>query len=392
MRKTFINSVPQQWLLNSAGAPPNQEDAKIEFSLEPVVALSAVETLWRKLEAAGDNSFFVSWTWIGTWLRCLPEAVKPLLLTASRDGETVGAAILIERIQRRRFVVHVRQLHFNATGLPELDCITIEHNGFAGDSSPGLWPAFLEWFARESGADELVVPGMADGAIADMQGRMTLLHDVFKMPGFASALIFRDVEGVLGELSSNTRQQLRRNLRALHQMGELRCEAASTPGEAFETLAALKELHIGSWGARGKPHAFRWPFFEQFHRALIFEGLSKGSVQLLRVSAGTVILGYLYNFRHRDREYAYQSGFDKSKSRLRPGYVSHLLAMTKSASVGETSYDFLAGDNRLKRTFGRKMYEMHWHRFSKPTFGLRLEMAARSAIRKLKVGRKRVAF
>jgi len=322
---------------------------------------------------------------VGTWLRCLPDNVRSLILTASQHGETIAAAVLIEHVQRRRAVLRVKQLHFHATGRPELDCVAIEHNGFVGTSRADLWPAFLEWFALQSLADELVVPGMDEGIVTEVRNSRTLLHDVSEMPTFASTLSDKGAGVILSKLSPNARQQLRRNLRAAQHMGELRCTAAITPEEAFAAFAALKELHIRSWSARGRQHAFRQPFFEQFHRALILEGLSKGAIQLLRISAGTEVVGYLYNFRYNNREYTYQSGFDTSKRALRPGYISHFLAMGQS--TGATSYDFLAGDNRLKRTFCQQVSVMCWHRFAKPRLGLRLEAVLRCAARSIRGGR-----
>ena len=110
-------------------------------------------------------------------------------------------------------------------------------------------------------------------------------------------------------LSSNARQQLRRAIRHFEKFGKLRLDRASGRSEAREFFAGLKELHIATWQSRGKPHAFSRPFFEAFHQQLIERHIADGAVQLLRASAGSHLIGYLYNFRLSDRVYAYQSGF-----------------------------------------------------------------------------------
>jgi CelD/BcsL family acetyltransferase involved in cellulose biosynthesis len=132
---------------------------------------------------------------------------------------------------------------------------------------------------------------------------------------------------------------------------------------ALSYFDELKVFHINSWGRRGKPHAFRYPFFERFHRELIKIGVPKGEIQLLKISAGTRAIGYLYNFRRCKKIYAYQSGFEFSTPHLRPGYVSHALAMRSNAERGEQIYDFLGGDNPLKRSFADDHYFISWSAF-----------------------------
>jgi CelD/BcsL family acetyltransferase involved in cellulose biosynthesis len=364
-------------------ASPAVDD--IQFLLERVSSTEAVGWLWRRLEEGSDVPFFVSWTWIGTWLACVPGHIRPLLLTATRGGETIGAAILVPRRERRRGILNVRQLHFNTTGDPALDCIWIEHNGFVGsaDAQQDLWPAFLRWFARQRDYDELLVPRVGE-AIAGLPADVRLLHAMASSPAFRSVLPPGGTEDILASFSANTRQQLRRSLRACEAMGALRCEVADSVETALAWFDAMKALHVASWEERGKPHAFRYPFVEIFHRALIARGVLDGSIRMLRISAGVASLAYLYNFRRGETVCAYQSGFDYGREELRPGYVSHLLAMAMSVAEGATRYDFLAGDNQLKQSLGSNRYAMRSHRFAMPVLALRVEHGARQVWHRLR--------
>jgi CelD/BcsL family acetyltransferase involved in cellulose biosynthesis len=357
--------------------PPNPGLSDIRFVLEPVSSIDRVGTLWRQLEQGSDVSFFVSWTWMGTWLRCLPEHVRPQLLTATRDGHAIGAAILVPRRDCRHWLFSHQQFHFNSTGEAALDSIMIEHNGFAAGPQEGrdIWPAFLRWFACEARADELVIPGIERGNLVAV-GRPDLLRGIAQSTAFAGNLLPDGINGLLSRLSRNSRHQLRYSLRACARLGDLRIDAAGSALEAQAWLGELKELHIRHWTRRGQRHAFHYPFFETFHRALIETGAADGSVVLRRVSAGSAILGYLYDFRRGGRVYAYQSGFDDGRSRLRPGYVAHALAMEQCARDGAKCYDFLAGDNRLKRSFSNQEYLADRYVFGRPTARLWLEAAA----------------
>ncbi len=354
---------------------PVEPQSGVEFAIERLPALDTLEDLWRSLEA---RSFFTSWDWIGTWLRTLPREFDPKLIRAMRGERRVGLAIGMFRRAQRHGIVRTNQLHFNATGDPVFDTITIEHNDFVGEA--GLLPAFITWFSQSGAADEFLLPGVSPDRAPSVPG---LLRSVRNVPAFANdALSVTARDGMAATLSRNARQQLNRNLRDLSRFGILCIEEAHDPATKLEWFDALKALHVRSWLRRGKRHAFSEPYFEIFHRALA----GSDAVQLLRIRAGERVLGYLYNFRFGGAVYAYQSGFADEESADRPGYVSHALAIEHCAKQGVTRYDFLAGDNRLKRSFGSAHYTLCWTSYGRPSIPLRLEAAARWLRGKLRPG------
>ncbi len=137
--------------------------------------------------------------------------------------------------------------------------------------------------------------------------------------------------------------------------------SAESADEALAMLDRLKELHQTSWRRRGQPGCFAKPAFESFHRDLIRARFASGEIQLLAAAAGARPIGYLYNFAHGDRVYAYQSGFDYvADGRLKPGLVTHALAIEQATRAGFAAYDFMAGENRLKASFASDWSEMVW--------------------------------
>jgi CelD/BcsL family acetyltransferase involved in cellulose biosynthesis len=364
----------------------------IRIAIEPIVSLGPVESLWTSLDSRGSHSFFTTWNWIGCWLAALPPRFEPRLVTATRAGETVAAAILIPRRTRRHGIVSASQLHFNSTGEAAFDCITIEHNGFTGPShaEPELWRALMNWFAEGAGGtDELIIPGVEEQMLEDFRGS-ELLFASQEAPAFRTPLkAVVEKDGIEACLSRNARQQLRRSIRAYRAIGELELDEASTVERALDYFTALKLLHIRSWARRGVPHAFRHSFFETFHRALIARGTPQGLVQMLRVTAGARPIGYLYNFRYRGRVYAYQSGFEDSDPGFRPGYVCHTLAIDAAAASGAEDYDFLAGRNRLKQSLAAEEYVMSWCAIRQPKLKFRAERAARSVAKRIADGLRR---
>jgi len=340
----------------------------IRFVVESLPDRVAVERLWRGLDRDGTHSFFLSWTWIGTLLRLMTK--RPFLLKAMAGDELIGAALLSPAEARLRGLLRVHQAWFNASGDERLDAVMIEHNGFAGGDR-ALWPDFLRWFEKQGFADELVVPGI-DPPEA-LEGRLMVLDKLSH--GYSTPLKSLGPGGVASAISANARQQLRRSLRDYGETAVL--DRAGDVPAALAYFEGLKTLHIRSWTRRGRPHAFASPLFEKFHRALIAAGTDDGSVDLLRVQAHGRVIGYLYNFRRNGVVSSYQSGFDDEDPNLRPGYVCHALAIGHYARAGDSTYDFLAGTNRLKQSFGLERYELVWRCYRKPTLGFMAEHAAR---------------
>jgi CelD/BcsL family acetyltransferase involved in cellulose biosynthesis len=354
------------------------------LAIEPVESRSALDAEWRALEARFASGFFLSSAWIGTWLATLPTGLRLYRATARRQGDLVGLAVVVAHAARPLLRAPTRGLHLNATGDERWDCIAIEHNGFlaAPEEQITFVTALADWFARGADGlgDELCLPGIAAELSAAGLDRHRLLHSTHTRPGFVVDLErVRAKSEFAAVLSSNARQQLRRAQRDFMKDGVLAVGEPRDTIEALEFFAALKELHVRSWRRRGQRHAFSEPYFEIFHRALIQRTFARGSVQLLRVTVANRPIGYLYNFRHAGRIYAYQSGFDDADRKRRPGAVSHALAIAHNAAAGATTYDFLAGENQLKTSFATDRYALAWQVIRFPLLKYRLESAARRA-------------
>jgi CelD/BcsL family acetyltransferase involved in cellulose biosynthesis len=354
--------------------------SSISIGIEPLPPLEVLGSMWKRLDAAGPHSFFLTWTWIGTWLRCLPTPPRAMLLRATRAGETVGLAV-VTLVRGIRSGMHVNQAHLNSTGDPAYDCITIEHNGFAssGIRTEELWAALQDWVAvGASSVDEFILEAVDPEQLVGGDRLPTIERSEY---GYRAPLAnFTTLDAWMSSLSRNSRQQLRRSIRAYERKGALSIDVARDAQSALTFFAHMRALHISSWMRRKNRHAFSNPFFETFHRSLIRHGVPNGTVDLLRVCAGDQAIGYLYNFRHHGTVSSYQSGFDDVDSQLRPGYVCHALAIAHYAAAGMSSYDFLGGTNQLKQSFGPERYSLCWYRLHKKTPLFRADVMARRVI------------
>ena len=342
----------------------------IKFTIEPLPPLQVLEDTWRRLDATGQHSFFLTWTWIGTWLRCLPSPPQTMLLRATSDGKTVGLSVLTLNRSAQKSM-HVKQAWLNATGDPAYDCITIEHNGFAssGIQIETLWSAFKDWLVRGTERiNEFILDSVpCESLRGDNLFTVERSDYGYRYPLAKSIAL----EELMSSLSRNSRQQLRRSIRAYERQAPLSIEFAGDPQTALEFFTHMKALHVCSWTRRKQNHSFKNQFFETFHRSLIRYANTDATVHLLRVSAGDRAIGYLYNFLRNGTVSNYQTGFDDADPQLRPGYVCHALSIAYYAAAGMSNYDFLAGTNRLKQSFGRERYKLCSYRFHKKQSYLR---------------------
>jgi hypothetical protein len=73
--------------LNEKYAMP---ETVIDVSLENLKSIAWLETSWKELEARVTHSFFLSWLWIGTWLRHIPDGAQPHVLVARRQARSLA--------------------------------------------------------------------------------------------------------------------------------------------------------------------------------------------------------------------------------------------------------------------------------------------------------------
>lgn len=107
---------------------------------------------------------------------------------------------------------------------------------------------------------------------------------------------------------------------------------------------------------------------------MIADRFQTGEIQVLRVNAGRHAIGYLYNFSYRGRIYNYQSGFDYDLVPAgKPGLLCHALAIDLNRERGASTYDFLAGDNQLKRSLSNRTEQLLWLVVRRDVPQLRLE-------------------
>lgn len=334
--------------------------------LDLVDDVEKIGPMWRELQVRSACSYFLTWSWIGAWLRQIPPHIRPMLFVAHDSGGLVGLAIMIPKRVRRHGVIGSRALFLNKIGDENFDEITIEYNGFLTEPhrQEQVTIAALD-FLTNNGWDEVFVDATHVGA-----SDLFLRGDNWEITRRSSSRSYgvdlqalRDVgKEYLDALSSNTRYQVRRAVREYEKLGPIHIEAAQTKDEATLWLAALRGLHQKYWTGKGLPGAFSNPFLDHFHSKLVAERTAYGEIQLLRISFGEHCIGYLYGFVWNGIVLNYQSGLDYAvlPERNRPGIVAHYAAIEFNRSQGAHYYDFLGGNSQYKHSLSTTSVPLDW--------------------------------
>jgi CelD/BcsL family acetyltransferase involved in cellulose biosynthesis len=340
------------------------EDISVQFlspvepRLEEYRSGNDLQQAWRDLERRSNPSFFLSWTWIGTWLEVSQS--KPLVLEVFSEGRRVGLGLLVHS-SRSRLALLRSPYHLHETGAIDQDAVMIEDNGFLAERG------FERAVARSAlhllytlGKSAVTLSGIPEWLLKEVPA-LGWRHRLVATRGSPYRVLGLDGENELGQLSRNTRSQITGSIRLYERLGPLALTPSSGLHEARERLFELAALHQARWSAVGKPGSFASIYFQEFHKRLLEHGFETGEVDVLKIAAGARVVGYLYNFIRGDSVYSYQNGFDYSENpRLKPGLVSHALAFSYYRDRGMQRYHFLAGDARYKTSLSNRSYRLHW--------------------------------
>ncbi len=364
-------------------------ETQIELSLAPLEDLAALEREWCDLQTRADIDFYMSWGWIGTLLR--HSGLKPWVLRATAGGRVIALGLLLANNQTRHGWLKSRKLYLNETGDLDTDILFIEHNAFLCDSTYGLdlHARCIDHVLKSAEAkkqlgrwDEWRFGGTSEDYLKLLQAT-GLRINIYS--GKHSGVIDLDALRAgkleyLSTLSSNTRYQIRRALKLYAERGPVTVTAAKTEEDFARYFEGMIDMHQKYWIARGGKGAFGYPFLHAFHREIVLRNGPLGEIELLRIAAGDFEIGYLYNFTWGGKVGAYLSGFNyEEDSKLKPGLVSHYLAIEHHLAGDAHVYDLLAGDMQYKRSLSMESPPMYWLDLQQPRLKLRLEDLARVA-------------
>lgn len=333
-------------------------------TFQEIGSLAAREAQWRALEAQADCSFFVSWSWIGPWLRLIRGHVSLLVYECHEGDDLIALAVIARHTVRRRKVFESRTISLNELRRSGFD-MCIEYNGMLarkGQERRALQQLVTDAVRALGDWDELQLTNVRDDELQGLSLEhlgVQLVRDLDHSTWIAPLDRQTTLESLFARMSSNRRSKIRRAFKEYEKQGALTIDEAPSVEKALEYFKAMGVLHTQRWNRVGLAGSFANPNWVAFHEDLIAAAFSRGEVQLLRIRCGAREIGFIYNFVWRNAVLMLQSGFaSESSNLLRPGYVSHLLAMQLNGQMGRTQYDFLLGDSEYKNVLAEPIVRL----------------------------------
>lgn len=356
----------------------------MQFTLIADLDLETLESWWRALESRSNNHFFLSWVWVGSWLRCYSPSFR--LLKGEKNGQIVLLAIWVESQCRIKGLIPVAQWQLHRTGNPAQDQVWIEYNDMLADATLTLdekSSAIQFLCAQEPNWDELVV-GASEQPALDVFVQSSLSGiELWESPSYQVDLkrLRKEGLGYKESLSRNTRYQLNRALKKLNGLGEVKVAIAKSSEDALDMFQRAGPYHLQKWGQGVQGSGYSNPEFCRFHIELIKRGYPEGVIELRQLTVGGRPAVIHYNFLYRGRVYFYLVGVNYNEfgdGKLKIGMLMHLMAIDDFLEQGYEYYDFMAGASQYKQSMGEQAGSLHLYRFRRPSIKRKVEDFARS--------------
>jgi len=352
------------------------------FRLEPIWDLDSILSRWRDAERqAGPLHPFATSIFLETWLAAIPAGERPDLVSGEADGGGRCLSLLSQPFRRGRLGLRRTLRALGISGRPLHDGFFLEHYRplVTGAAMRDATAALLRWLStRDATQQGLAIPGVDEDlrAVATACWPDRLL-EIEERPAFridlAAPAVSIDGHPFWGTASG--RRAVRGARRANPSADGAILERARDAAEAEAFLKELIELHQARWTARGAAGAFAHHWARQFHVDL---ARRTEMSRLLRLRQGGRTRAVLFNLRSGSYEANYQSGAAPAAGRDdRPGYLAHLLAAATARDEGVRIYDFMAGENQLKRTFANASYRLNWIEYRPDGAARRIERSLR---------------
>ena len=328
-----------------------------------------IRQAWLDLQDCADCSYFLSWSWIGTWLQQIAIALNPVVVRVWHEDQIVGLAVFVPRDIKRRLFFHASALFLNEYPFEHSNMV-IEYNGLlaARGHEAAVYAEILGHLLQDYGRfDEFHFGAIAEGPDMDRLVQAAGKHAGLLIDDESTAwhvdldALEPGIDAFLATLSKNRRAQLRRSIRLYEEQGPLGMDVARDPEQALAFLDGLKVLHTERRRSKGEEGAFANSRWEQFHRSLIADRFGAGEVQMIKVSTPEMTIGYLYNFIWRRHVYVLQTGFRTGHDkRDQPGYIVHALAIVHNRDQGMVAYDLMHGDAVYKKILCNCSQTLFW--------------------------------
>lgn len=310
--------------------------------------IDKIENEWKKLEAGAKNSIFTSWFWMTSWLELIEY--KAQLIQVTFNNKIVGLAFLSEHAQKK-YGLTTKQLWLNRTGDVSLDQIWSEYNDILCHKGMeySIRAAVLAYFENTLTKFDECIIGVSNNISQTPISNQLTQYTSWKTNSYSTNLTpeLSNWNSYLQTLSKNSRYQINRTAKLFGGIESISISRAQSTDEALTFFQAAGEYHKIRWANQNS--GFKNQYFVSFHQQFIKRHFNSGVIDIIKFNLGDNTFCYLYNLIYKDTVYFYLSGIQYNQdNRLKPGLLSHSLAISYYAGLQYKKYDFMGGEGRYK--------------------------------------------
>jgi hypothetical protein len=322
-----------------------------------------VKKIWNELFQHSNNSFFISWAWVDTWLDSMPSNISIKFLVAYQGNQPLLAFLVGGPSCNKSNFLSINVGYVGATGEYDLDDIVIEHNGILVSNTMPVKSIPLGNIFKALDVDKINLPGITEENIEELNEHVD--SGPWKVSSASISTYYVCLEKVrknecnyLSLLSANKLRQIKKSTSIYSSKGVIQIELPPDIISALALFDKLVVLHQKEWIRRDKNGAFSNNYILNFHKELIKNHYNEGKIRIYHLYNSVETIGVVYGFISQNDFLYYQSGFHYGKdNRCKPGLTCHSLLIEIMANEGLRRYDFLAGDVQYKRSLGTDSYQ-----------------------------------
>ncbi len=339
--------------------------------------LSAKE--WNHLlERSGNQSIFLTWTWLKTWWEVYGEDNEFWWLNVNdTDGTLIGSAPLYVRRLRNGLILPHRELRFIGTGAP----VSPEHLDILAE--PQRRDEVLSAIARyllnhQREWDVLLLNDLSNKSsannalkLADLlsgMNQIAMIEDQYPFAPYVSLpKTWDEYYESLGKwLRRTITRQRNKQTRELDMSFYVWTPKDGDFEGAFEKFEKLYGLRKETMSVENKFE--KSAGYQKFHRLLASRFAEEGRLNLAFLKIGNREVACEYTFQYMKTLYSYQCGFDPEFGKNNVFKVLRSFVIEKAIKDGLTEFDLLRGEESYKSDWNAAPRKKQMLRSFSPTF------------------------
>jgi CelD/BcsL family acetyltransferase involved in cellulose biosynthesis len=153
------------------------------------------------------------------------------------------------------------------------------------------------------------------------------------------------------KMSSKRRNDRRRRMRQLEELGNVEATLARTREELEPALDDAFRVHALRWHGRRDPSGFATPTGMRFHRAALLRLAEVDVPRILTLRLDGRLIAFALSLQRWRRAYGVTMAFDPAFARFGPGSEALLRRLEAAAGEGITRFELLGAAGEHKRRF-----------------------------------------